>query len=259
VLTFDDGPYRDHTPRVLDALAARHLSASFFVVGRHITRHTFAIVQRMEKDGHTIASHSYDHDIHMATHYGKDEAIAYIQGQHEVTRILIEMALLATSGADFDAMHEAVFDVQSDKRIGVSELRDAWPTYLERHEQLRTARGFVGERYRVVFSRPPGGGPYLGRAAEPRRRYDAALQALGMTNVMWHRQSGDVHPTRGRDRAALIDNIVRAGERGGILLIHDFIRHDALLQALDRLVAGDVTVTPLEQALLRKAGCPTST
>lgn len=33
-LTFDDGPDREHTPRILDALAAADVQATFFMVGR---------------------------------------------------------------------------------------------------------------------------------------------------------------------------------------------------------------------------------
>ena len=36
VLTFDDGPVPEHTPRILDALAKYKVPALFFVVGEHL-------------------------------------------------------------------------------------------------------------------------------------------------------------------------------------------------------------------------------
>src|ERR1700682_6317631 len=38
-LTFDDGPNATLTPKLLDLLAARHLKATFFVVGQNAADH----------------------------------------------------------------------------------------------------------------------------------------------------------------------------------------------------------------------------
>lgn len=59
-LTFDDGPHPEHTPRLLDALAAHEITATFFVVGREVERHA-NIVERIAADGHTIGHHSWTH------------------------------------------------------------------------------------------------------------------------------------------------------------------------------------------------------
>jgi peptidoglycan/xylan/chitin deacetylase (PgdA/CDA1 family) len=256
VLTFDDGPYADHTPPVLDLLKERELSAAFFVLGRHITRKTYALLQRMEAEGHVIASHSYDHDIDMARGYDHEATVRYIVAQHDVTRMLVELALIAESPDDFDAMHEVVFGVRSDRRIAPARLRRGSEEMALRHRKLLASRGYPDGRYAVRFSRPPGGGPYLGRSKVLRGRYDEALAELGMLNVMWHAQSGDVHPTRARERAFLRDNIVRRAQRGGVLLIHDFVRFDALASAVAAIAANpSQRVVGLEEAARAKYGC----
>jgi peptidoglycan/xylan/chitin deacetylase (PgdA/CDA1 family) len=59
-LTFDDGPDREWTPRILDVLAAANASATFFVVGR-IARQAAAVVRRLADAGHEIENHSWSH------------------------------------------------------------------------------------------------------------------------------------------------------------------------------------------------------
>ena len=256
VLTFDDGPYPDHTAGVLDTLAAHGMHATFFVLGRHITARSYDLLQRMEAEGHVIGSHSYDHDIRMARHGGDDASVAYIRGQHEVTRVLIELALLARSPADFDALATEVLGLSPDRRLPTKVLESGWPEIVERHQRALAERGYPEGRYPVLYSRPPGGGPYLGRSQAPRARHDAALQQLGMLNVMWHGLSGDVDAIRPRDYHFLTGKINTAARRGGVLLIHDFIRLDALDRALGD-IAGDATleVVGIGEALRGKYGC----
>lgn len=59
-LTFDDGPNPDATPAILDALAARGIKATFFVLGRHAERWP-DLVRRAASEGHTIGNHGYYH------------------------------------------------------------------------------------------------------------------------------------------------------------------------------------------------------
>jgi peptidoglycan/xylan/chitin deacetylase (PgdA/CDA1 family) len=60
VLTFDDGPLQPYTNRVLDALAAECVKATFFIVGR-MARGYPNMVRRTYAEGHTIANHSQHH------------------------------------------------------------------------------------------------------------------------------------------------------------------------------------------------------
>jgi len=59
-LTFDDGPNPDATPAILDALAARGVKATFFILGRHAERWP-ELVARTAREGHSIGNHGYYH------------------------------------------------------------------------------------------------------------------------------------------------------------------------------------------------------
>ena len=59
-LTFDDGPNPDATPQILEALAARGVKATFFVLGRHAERWP-ELVARVGAEGHSIGNHGYYH------------------------------------------------------------------------------------------------------------------------------------------------------------------------------------------------------
>jgi peptidoglycan/xylan/chitin deacetylase (PgdA/CDA1 family) len=59
-LTFDDGPHPELTPRLLDLLAERGVTATFFLVGREAEKYP-AAVRRMKADGHAVGNHSYSH------------------------------------------------------------------------------------------------------------------------------------------------------------------------------------------------------
>lgn len=57
-LTFDDGPNPEWTPRVLDALRASGVQATFFLIDEHITPETAPIVRRIAAEGHAIGLHT---------------------------------------------------------------------------------------------------------------------------------------------------------------------------------------------------------
>ncbi len=61
VLTFDDGPDPNTTPRVLDALERAHAKATFFVIAKKAEAHP-DLVREMKTRGHAIGLHSYAHD-----------------------------------------------------------------------------------------------------------------------------------------------------------------------------------------------------
>ena len=64
VLTFDDGPQAPNTARVLDALAAECVKATFFVIGNS-ARRAPKLLRRAYDEGHTIGTHSETHPLHM--------------------------------------------------------------------------------------------------------------------------------------------------------------------------------------------------
>jgi len=60
LLTFDDGPSRYETIRLLDALDERDARVTFFVLGENALRHP-EIVARAFASGHSIGNHSFSH------------------------------------------------------------------------------------------------------------------------------------------------------------------------------------------------------
>ncbi len=60
VLTYDDGPGPELTPRLLDLLDARGVRATFFVVGARAATEP-ELVDRILDEGHEVACHTHDH------------------------------------------------------------------------------------------------------------------------------------------------------------------------------------------------------
>jgi peptidoglycan/xylan/chitin deacetylase (PgdA/CDA1 family) len=60
VLTFDDGPWPDNTPRILAALADHCTKAIFFPIGKHASYYP-EILKKVAEAGHTIGSHTWSH------------------------------------------------------------------------------------------------------------------------------------------------------------------------------------------------------
>jgi peptidoglycan/xylan/chitin deacetylase (PgdA/CDA1 family) len=61
-LTFDDGPNRALTPRILDVLARHRAKATFFLTGDNI-RGNEDIVRREAAEGHIVANHQQKHVV----------------------------------------------------------------------------------------------------------------------------------------------------------------------------------------------------
>ncbi len=59
-LTFDDGPDPEWTPQVLDILKAKHVKATFFVIGENAQAYP-DLVQRMVNEGHDVGNHTFTH------------------------------------------------------------------------------------------------------------------------------------------------------------------------------------------------------
>ena len=58
-LTFDDGPNPSATPQLLDVLAENGVTATFFLIDRHLTDATAPIVRRMFGEGHAVGLHTH--------------------------------------------------------------------------------------------------------------------------------------------------------------------------------------------------------
>jgi peptidoglycan/xylan/chitin deacetylase (PgdA/CDA1 family) len=61
-LTFDDGPHPEFTPRLLEILTKLDVTATFFVIGKHVERHV-SIAEAIRDRGHELANHTYTHRL----------------------------------------------------------------------------------------------------------------------------------------------------------------------------------------------------
>ena len=59
-LTFDDGPDRECTPRVLDILEREGVQGAFFLIGRRAA-HAPAVARRIVDGGHDLGNHTWSH------------------------------------------------------------------------------------------------------------------------------------------------------------------------------------------------------
>ena len=59
-LTFDDGPHKVYTPKLLEGLRKRGVHATFFLIGQNIDGNE-DIIRQMKEDGHLIGNHSQNH------------------------------------------------------------------------------------------------------------------------------------------------------------------------------------------------------
>jgi peptidoglycan/xylan/chitin deacetylase (PgdA/CDA1 family) len=59
-VTFDDGPHPEHTPALLDLLAAAGVRATFFLVGRRVRRYP-ELARRAAGEGHELGNHGDAH------------------------------------------------------------------------------------------------------------------------------------------------------------------------------------------------------
>lgn len=75
-LTFDDGPSKEFTPRLLDVLKMYEIKASFFVVAA-FAKENPQIIKRMQREGHYIGLHSLNHkSAYLMTPWGSKNDFA---------------------------------------------------------------------------------------------------------------------------------------------------------------------------------------
>jgi len=60
VLTFDDGPDPEWTPKILDVLKREHAPATFFLIGIQTDKFP-GLAKRIYNEGHTIGNHTFTH------------------------------------------------------------------------------------------------------------------------------------------------------------------------------------------------------
>lgn len=83
VLTFDDGPHPEHTPRILDALAKEQVQAVFFVLGERVQAPGGVdLMRRIVAGGHLVGNHTFSHL--RLTELSPEDVRSQIQRAHEL-------------------------------------------------------------------------------------------------------------------------------------------------------------------------------
>lgn len=82
-ITFDDGPGKGTTEKLLDGLKERGIKATFFLVGEKIEENK-ELVERMYNEGHLIGNHTFSH-IQLSKINGRQAAEEIVK-----TNMLIE-------------------------------------------------------------------------------------------------------------------------------------------------------------------------
>jgi peptidoglycan/xylan/chitin deacetylase (PgdA/CDA1 family) len=83
ILTFDDGPEPEHTPRILDELAKEGVQALFFIRGEKLqSPGTLDILRRAANEGHLIGNHTFSHPN--LTQVSPEEIRSEILRTHEI-------------------------------------------------------------------------------------------------------------------------------------------------------------------------------
>jgi peptidoglycan-N-acetylglucosamine deacetylase len=59
-LTFDDGPHKVYTRKLVEVLNSLHVPATFFLVGKQVVKYP-QLVQLEVMDGYEVGNHTYDH------------------------------------------------------------------------------------------------------------------------------------------------------------------------------------------------------
>ena len=109
ILTFDDGPSTEWTPKILDILQKEKVPATFFVVGINVANN-IPLLQRIYKNGYEIGNHTFTHSNIAKMSPQRAEL------EMKSTRLLIE-AITGRSTVLFRAPYNADSEPQTFEEI----------------------------------------------------------------------------------------------------------------------------------------------
>ena len=86
VLSFDDGPDPNCTPKVLEILDKYQVKAIFFLIGKEVTKYP-ALVAKIHAEGHLIGNHSDAHDLTFTFKSASQVEQDLIQANEKISKI----------------------------------------------------------------------------------------------------------------------------------------------------------------------------
>jgi cellulose synthase/poly-beta-1,6-N-acetylglucosamine synthase-like glycosyltransferase/spore germination protein YaaH/peptidoglycan/xylan/chitin deacetylase (PgdA/CDA1 family) len=127
ILTFDDGPSGEWTPKILDILEREKVPATFFLIGINAEQN-IPIVQREYNSGFEIGNHTFTH------HNIADMSLSRAELEMKLTRLLIE-SITGHSTILFRAPYNADSEPQTYEELAPIE-RSRSQNYLTINESI---------------------------------------------------------------------------------------------------------------------------
>ena len=144
ILTFDDGPSEEWTPKILTILEKEKVPATFFVVGINAEQN-IPILQREFKDGFEIGNHTFTH------HNIADMSLQRAELEMKLTRLLIE-SITGHSTILFRAPYNADSEPQTYEELAPIE-RSRNENYLTVNESIDPNDWAPGVSADSIFNR----------------------------------------------------------------------------------------------------------
>lgn len=148
-MTFDNGPWREHSPGVLDTLARHEVPATFFVVGQQVPA-ALDVLERAVEEGHWIGNHTFTHTTTLGRFTDWNDALAEVVDTQEAIGELAHpdrlMRPFADGGfMDTRVLNQRVFDHFREERFTVV-LWNVVPRDWEGPEWVERALEMVQQR-----------------------------------------------------------------------------------------------------------------
>ncbi len=144
ILTFDDGPSEQWTPKILDILERENVPATFFIVGINAEQN-IPILQREYRDGFEIGNHTFTH------HNIADMSLQRAALEMKLTRLLIE-SITGHSTILFRAPYNADSEPQTYEELAPIE-RSRRENYLTVNESIDPNDWAPGVSADSIFNR----------------------------------------------------------------------------------------------------------
>ncbi len=137
-LTFDDGPHKTYTNRVLDILEKNNSTATFFLVGYNIEKNVETI-KRAADMGCEIANHSMDHKNLMKLTSG--EISKQVEGVNELAESLadVDVKLFRAPGGNFNGVTDKIGMPLIQWSIDTEDWKYKDAAHKDRSEEERNA------------------------------------------------------------------------------------------------------------------------
>jgi cellulose synthase/poly-beta-1,6-N-acetylglucosamine synthase-like glycosyltransferase/peptidoglycan/xylan/chitin deacetylase (PgdA/CDA1 family) len=144
ILTFDDGPSEEWTPKILDILEREKVPATFFIIGINAEQN-IPILQREYRQGFEIGNHTFTH------HNIADMSLQRAALEMKLTRLLIE-SITGHSTILFRAPYNADSEPQTYEELAPIE-RSRNENYLTVNESIDPNDWAVGVSADSIFQR----------------------------------------------------------------------------------------------------------